>query len=54
MAGAGVGVCYPDPMSVEVAKLPEATSVATRPPRALVVWEPPPEEIGAVIDWSRW
>ena len=43
-------------MSVEVANQPEpeAASVATRPPRALVVWEPPPEEIGAVIDWSRW
>ena len=41
-------------MSVRGVGEPEAMPFATRPPQALVVWEPAPEAIGAHIDWSRW
>jgi hypothetical protein len=34
--------------------VPGGQAPPTRPPRALVVFDPPPEEIGAKIDWSPW
>ena len=41
-------------MSVEVTRQPDPSAALTRPPRALVVREPRPEEIGAEVDWSSW
>ena len=47
------GVCYPGVV------MPAATPCTIpaprgRPPRALVVLDPPPEEVGAPVDWSAW
>lgn len=47
------GACYAQGMSVEVVER-AAVAVPTRPPRAMVVHEPRPEESGAQVDWSSW